>query len=205
LKASRKFDAPAKNRYTTVDVSHARRVLESLTTHLSDLLDRQMPFYLTSTANPSSPQSWVKMETESIVSMNSEYGQLRFHPAATTNPRQPLQFPPLTSPSGSLSPRVVGNGLDYHDQPRRPSPLQNQNLGSSFNSFSLNRNLNRLNLAVVPRTNRYQYTLLLLFTAIFAQKVPSFSIFPPKKSTLVTLQPELGSLLPFLLKSVKFA
>ena len=51
-----------------------------------------MPYILTSTANPSSPQSWVKMETESILSGHSEYGNRVMQNGHRTTPR-PL--PPL--------------------------------------------------------------------------------------------------------------
>ena len=50
-----------------------------------------MPYILTSTANPSSPQSWVKMETESILSGHSEYNQRLVNGHRTT----PRPLPPL--------------------------------------------------------------------------------------------------------------
>ena len=50
-----------------------------------------MPYILTSTANPSSPQSWVKMETESILSGHSEFNQRLVNGHRTT----PRPLPPL--------------------------------------------------------------------------------------------------------------
>ena len=68
-----------------------------------------MPYILTSTANPSSPQSWVKMETESILSGHSEFNQRLVNGHRTT----PRPLPPLKGEiffvvffSFSLSPQV---------------------------------------------------------------------------------------------------
>ena len=51
-----------------------------------------MPYILTSTANPSSPQSWVRMETDSVLSGQSEFMNHRIQNGHRTTPR-PL--PPL--------------------------------------------------------------------------------------------------------------
>ena len=61
--------------------------------HFSNLiyLNHWMPYILTSTANPSSPQSWVKMETESILSGHSEFNQRLVNGHRTT----PRPLPPL--------------------------------------------------------------------------------------------------------------
>ena len=79
--------------------------------HFSHLiyLNHWMPYILTSTANPSSPQSWVKMETESILSGHSEFNQRLVNGHRTT----PRPLPPLKGEiffvvffSFSLSPQV---------------------------------------------------------------------------------------------------
>ena len=50
-----------------------------------------MPYFLTSTANPSSPNCWVKMETDSVLSGQSEFSHRLVNGHRTT----PRPLPPL--------------------------------------------------------------------------------------------------------------
>jgi len=148
-----------------------------------------MPYILTSTANPSSPQSWVKMETESILSGHSEFNQRLVNGHRTT----PRPLPPLKgnytlgSPGGhSTTGLFVNSGLPnghggpngHHNSSSNNGPIsflnggtslanlglmtnnshlppniQNQSPTSVLSNYSLNRNLNQLNLNLVPRNN----------------------------------------------------
>ena len=171
-----------------------------------------MPYILTSTANPSSPQSWVRMETDSVLSGQSEFMNHRIQNGHRTTPR-PL--PPLKgkkkifwwnkailkektlkliylagnytlgSPGGHSASGLFTGGLANGGGPHHPPPhhsqhqqqnflnggsslanlglmtsshnlpnIHNQSPTSVLSNYSLNRNLNQLNLNLVPRTNR---------------------------------------------------
>jgi hypothetical protein len=129
-----------------------------------------MPYILTSTANPSSPQSWVKMETESILSGHSEYGNRMQNGHRTTpRPLPPLKGPGCGPGGGGLpggssgGPHSFLNGgnasmanlglMTPHNSHMPPANIHSQSPTSVLSNYSLNRNLNQLNLNLVPRTN----------------------------------------------------